>query len=683
MPIVADAAVAVRGDLSGFKRDLAGAEKQTQTLGAKLKSALTPGNVIAGLGITAGFAGVTQIIAGATNAAAEFQDSVSATGVIFGQDMIPEMEAWGEAASRNFGASKQEAMSAANVIATLGKSAGLAGQDLVNFSQEMVQLGGDLASMFGGTTQDAITAVSAALRGESEPIRRYGVLLDDATLRQQAFEMGIVSTIKNALTPQQRVLAAQAAIIEQTSDAQGDFIRTSDGMANTQRTIAAELANVNIELGEKMMPVMLAFATWMKNDGIPLLTEFIDLLGMDVGSADGIPIVGAVEDFLNDASNLGPRINDHITGNFAEISKAAEELGIDYETMRARVRAALDGVGGDTEKAIAKVIQSEKVLEQAKGWEAYQEQIRSGGSGIDKAAADMADGIPQAMEDAKEAGEAIARVTPGSLANQLRENIDDYDEAIDELADVAANSVSDLAERQKIEGILASQQLTDALNSDSTRTRLLAMELVNDLVSDYELIAPGALAAGTLVNPKLSQGLNSNLGLVEQAARGIKVAVETPLSTIGANAYPWGFNIGDAVAQGMWDSMHLISNAAYAMANTASNQIRIESEPPDHSSPLYGITKWGGNIVKTIADGIYDELGAGSQAAAALSASLVPNFSTPALGLAGASPLATAAVGTGPTYIVNVNGVQRTIRSEEEALQALRDLGAFSDGRIA
>ena len=98
----------------------------------------------------------------------------------------------------------------------------------------------DLASARNTSTADAIQAISAGLRGESEPLRRYGVLLDDATLRQEALGLGIIKTTKEALTPQQKVLAAQSAIFKQTTDAQGDFARTSEGMANSQRTAAAE-----------------------------------------------------------------------------------------------------------------------------------------------------------------------------------------------------------------------------------------------------------------------------------------------------------------------------------------------------------------------------------------------------------------------------------------------------------
>jgi hypothetical protein len=676
VPIVADAAVAVRGDFSKFNQGMKGAGKQADGLGAKLKSALSPGALLGAAGIGFGVAQLTGFISDATAAAAEYEDSLSAVGVIFGEEMIPQMEAWGESAHENFGASKQDALAAANVIATLGKSAGLAGQDLVNFSQEMVQLGGDLASMFGGTTQDAITAVGAALRGESEPIRRYGVLLDDATLRQKAFEMGLISTIKNALTPQQRVLAAQAEILDQTSDAQGDFLRTSDGMANSQRALAAQLENVNIEIGQKLLPIMLDLVNFVKNTGIPIMREFIELLDLgDVNSAEGIAGLEQIEDVLNGASESAFRLRDSLTGEKWRVLDVAELLGGPEHYMQARdkILDAMEDLQVGHEEATNSIIENWNKTEAGtqEMTTAIHSDLMAAGGNIDDAATEMADGIPAAMEDAKAEAEEVARQTPGSLADQLREGIDDYDEAIDELAEVAANSVNDLAERQKIEGILASKSLTDALNSDSTRTRLLAMELVDDLVSDYELLAPGALAAGELVNPKLAQGMQRNLGLTTAASERIVDAAGNPL--VQLNAYPWGYNIGADVAAGMWDSMHLISNAAYAMANTVSRQVRIESEPPDHSSPLYGHMKWGGNFVRDIAGDILDTLGTGSAAAGALAGALVPNF-----GVSGGMPLAGGAIGGGGVtnqWILNVEGVPRTVDSKRAAIDELERLG--------
>ena len=108
-------------------------------------------------------------------------------------------------------------MNAAATFGIFGKSAGLAGEELTSFSTEFVTLASDLASFNNTSVDQAITALGAALRGESEPIRAFGVLLNDATLKAKAMEMGIYSG-SGTLTAQQKVLAAHKVILEQTTD---------------------------------------------------------------------------------------------------------------------------------------------------------------------------------------------------------------------------------------------------------------------------------------------------------------------------------------------------------------------------------------------------------------------------------------------------------------------------------
>jgi phage-related tail protein len=132
------------------------------------------------------------------------------------------------------------------------------GEDLAVFSNDFTTLATDLASFNNTSPEEAVQAIGAALRGEAEPLRRFGVLLNDATLKQEALTLGIYDG-KGALTAQQKILAAQAAIYKQTTDAQGDFLRTSEGLANSQRTLSAEFANLQAQLGQKLLPLMEEF----------------------------------------------------------------------------------------------------------------------------------------------------------------------------------------------------------------------------------------------------------------------------------------------------------------------------------------------------------------------------------------------------------------------------------------
>lgn len=163
---------------------------------------------VAAIGVGLGIATLTSFAGEASRAFSDLNETISRSSQVLGSEAMPELESWAASASRAFGQSKRQALDGAATFAVFGKSAGLARADLVAFSTDLVELASDLASLSNTTPEEAIEAIGAALRGEAEPIRRYGVLLDEATLRQRALKEGIVQTTTAALTPQQRVLAA-------------------------------------------------------------------------------------------------------------------------------------------------------------------------------------------------------------------------------------------------------------------------------------------------------------------------------------------------------------------------------------------------------------------------------------------------------------------------------------------
>jgi hypothetical protein len=129
--------------------------------------------------------------------------------------------------------------------------------------------------------------LGAGLRGEAEPLRRFGVLLDDFTLRQKAMEMGLIQTTKQALTPQQKVLASYQVILAQTATQQGDFARTSDGLANQQRILDAQMENLKTNIGQGLLPVMTDLAHFANDVLVPAFTNLANFF-RDYG-----PVIGA------------------------------------------------------------------------------------------------------------------------------------------------------------------------------------------------------------------------------------------------------------------------------------------------------------------------------------------------------------------------------------------------------
>jgi hypothetical protein len=191
----------------------------------------------------------------AIKASSDLNETASKTQVLFGS-MTGQVNAWAEKADVSFGQSKKQALDAASTFSMFGQSAGLAGEDLMKFAQQNTEMASDMASFFNTSPEDAIVAIGAAFRGETEPIRRYNVMLNDAAMRDQALRMGLIKTTSEALTPQQKVLAAHALIMQQTSAAQGDFGRTSGELANQTRIMNAQLQNALAELGTSLLPIM-------------------------------------------------------------------------------------------------------------------------------------------------------------------------------------------------------------------------------------------------------------------------------------------------------------------------------------------------------------------------------------------------------------------------------------------
>jgi hypothetical protein len=267
--------LALLADTKQFIQGLDKADKETRSFSSKLGTALKAGALaFAAVGAAAGAMAI-KIGKDAIGAASDFSEEISKSRVIFGE-ASKDIEDFAKTAANSLGQSKKQAVSAASTFATLGKAAGLTGKDLSKFSIGFVKLASDLASFNNTSPEDAIQAIGAALRGEAEPIRRYGILLNDATLKNEALALGLIKTTKEALSPANKVLAAQAAIYKQTADAQGDFGRTSDGLANSQRILAANIEDVKITLGESLLPVALKFSDFLKKDLVPALRGLVD-----------------------------------------------------------------------------------------------------------------------------------------------------------------------------------------------------------------------------------------------------------------------------------------------------------------------------------------------------------------------------------------------------------------------
>lgn len=247
--------------IAGVNKSLGGLKAKTIAVGSAIGTAL-------GTVAVQAFSKLTDFVQGSIGAASNLNETMSKTRVIFG-DAADDVIAFAQQAGDSLGLSQQSALDASSTFAVFAQSAGLAGKDLSKFSGDLVTLSADFASFYNTSPEQAITAIGAALRGESEPIRKYNILLNDMTLRQRALQLGLVKNTKTALTPQIKVLAAQAEIMAQSGVAQGDFARTSGGLANQQRILSAAMANLSADLGTAFMPILQEAISFITGTVIP------------------------------------------------------------------------------------------------------------------------------------------------------------------------------------------------------------------------------------------------------------------------------------------------------------------------------------------------------------------------------------------------------------------------------
>jgi SLT domain-containing protein len=247
-------------DVSNFSTGINTADTEAKGLSGKMEK--YGKRMAAAFAVAAAAAGAMAVKIGleSVKAASDLNEEINKTEVVFG-DTAKEIKDFAKTADRALGLTNKSALQAASTFAILGKNAGLTGTELSKFSKDSTKIAADLGSFFNTSTEDAVLAIGSALRGEAEPIRRYGVLISAASLEQAAFNFEtrtgteLARDAKNQLTEQSKVLARYQAILDQTTDAQGDFGRTSDGLANSQKILAAQLENLKATMGTSLLPV--------------------------------------------------------------------------------------------------------------------------------------------------------------------------------------------------------------------------------------------------------------------------------------------------------------------------------------------------------------------------------------------------------------------------------------------
>lgn len=214
-------------------------------------STIGKGVVIAG---AAAGAAATAFIASTIAPASDLAETVSKVGVVF-EDYADSVIKFGDNAAEAMGMSKNEALGAAATYGNLFRAMNISTDASYDMSTGLVSLAADLASFNNMDPTMVLDKLRAGLSGETEPLKTLGVNLNAALIEAKALELGLWDG-NDAIDAAAKAQASYALIMEQTTLAQGDFARTSDGLANQQRIIAANFKNVKATIGTALLPMI-------------------------------------------------------------------------------------------------------------------------------------------------------------------------------------------------------------------------------------------------------------------------------------------------------------------------------------------------------------------------------------------------------------------------------------------
>ena len=267
----------------------------------------------------------------AIKSSADLGESINKAQTIFGAGSA-QVQQFADTATRSLGLSKQAALDFAGGFGVFTRQFGDANQSAAA-SIELAKRAADISSLFNVSQQQAADALKSGLAGQSEPLRQFGVLLDEGKIKAEAYGSGIAKTGAD-LTSAQKVQATYAIIMRESAVAAGDFAKTQDSIPNQLRVVSQEAKNLGAEFGETLAP-----ATKIATGAAISLLRTLE--NLPAGAQGAVAILGGITaaagPVLTAAGNAARGISAigdataklrNADGNLTGVGKAMAGLGI-------------------------------------------------------------------------------------------------------------------------------------------------------------------------------------------------------------------------------------------------------------------------------------------------------------------------------------------------------------------
>lgn len=239
---------------------------------------------------------------------AEVQNVVDVT---FGS-MAGQIDKFAKSAIKQFGLSETAAKQYSSTMGAMLKSMGLTTEQAYTMSTSLSGLAGDLASFYNLSTDEAFAKIRSGISGETEPLKQLGINLSVANLEAYALSQGITKSY-NAMTQAEQAVLRYNYLLSVTSDAQGDFARTSGSWANQVKVLRMQFDSLKATLGQGMI-MALTPVVRVLNKLMERLQKLAEKFRVVMAIITGQDIGGAVSDSMAGTAEATATVAEDMTG---------------------------------------------------------------------------------------------------------------------------------------------------------------------------------------------------------------------------------------------------------------------------------------------------------------------------------------------------------------------------------
>ena len=292
----------IKGDNSGVKESLKDTTKAIEDESKKWDTTVDDSSGTISSSLIGAFKAVTasaafikiaqmllQLGAESVSLASDLEEVQNVVDVTFGTEGSKKIETWAKQAQSQFGLTELQAKQYASTLGAMMKSNGMTDDQIYEMSTDLAGLAADMASFYNLDFDTSFSKIQAGITGMSLPLRQLGIDMTDGSIAAFAMADGFETAYKD-MSEGEQMLVRYKYLMQMTSDAQGDFARTSDSYANSQRRLATNFDTLKAQMGEAILPIATSLTNAV-NDLLELLiygppeTAF-DVAGESIADAE-------------------------------------------------------------------------------------------------------------------------------------------------------------------------------------------------------------------------------------------------------------------------------------------------------------------------------------------------------------------------------------------------------------